>query len=342
MYSYRLTNGNPQVTLVVTGGLMIKLKNNSYRVDFTHNRKRYRKSFQSLDSAKLWEAQTKAQLLAGKRQHFKSSKGNFLCDSLGKMAEWTYQSQWKNTKSELKTWCNTKSLLFYFGEDYSLNLLDRESIDNLVLYLRDQEGNSPSTINKKLSNLRVICKTAYDLGVIPAMPNFPKRLKEPPGRMRWFTLEEQELILKTLQEIDPEARDMIVILLDTGMRSSELISLKPNDLRDGVIHLSDTKNSMPRSIPMTDRVKETFSRYPDMFRLDYDQLRRRWDKMKRVLDLGEDAKIHSCRHTFVSTLVQKNVNLRIVQQLSGHKDINMVVRYSHLQQEDLVNAINKL
>ena len=320
---------------------MIKLKNNSFVVDFSHERQRYRKSFKTMDSAKLWEAQTKAQLLAGKRKVYQSSKGTFLCDTLGKMAEYTYQFQWKGSKSEDKTWINVKSLLNFFGDDYSLNDLSREHMDNLILFFQEQ-GNSPSTINKKLSSLRVICKTAYDLEVLPAMPNFPKRLKEPPGKMRWFTVEEQQKILNTLKEIDQQASDMVAILLDTGMRCSELLSLRARDLKNGVIHLSDTKNSSPRSIPMTERVKDIFSRYPNMFSLDYDQLRRRWDKMKRLLELDKEATLHSCRHTFVSTLVQKNVNLRIVQQLSGHKDINMVVRYSHLQQEDLVNAISKL
>jgi integrase len=61
----------------------------------------------------------------------------------------------------------------------------------------------------------------------------------------------------------------------------------------------------------------------------------------------EEAKVknfrwHDLRHTFISRLVMKDVNLRTVQELAGHKTISMTTRYAHLAPEHNQAAIEKL
>jgi site-specific recombinase XerD len=51
---------------------------------------------------------------------------------------------------------------------------------------------------------------------------------------------------------------------------------------------------------------------------------------------------HDLRHTFISRLVMKGVDLRTVQELAGHKTISMTVRYAHLAPEHNQAAIEKL
>ncbi|MGA2192783.1 MAG: tyrosine-type recombinase/integrase, partial [Nitrospirota bacterium] len=51
---------------------------------------------------------------------------------------------------------------------------------------------------------------------------------------------------------------------------------------------------------------------------------------------------HDLRHTFASHLVMRGCDLRTVQQLMGHKDIKMTVRYSHLSKAHLQEAVSKL
>jgi integrase len=51
---------------------------------------------------------------------------------------------------------------------------------------------------------------------------------------------------------------------------------------------------------------------------------------------------HCLRHTFISRLVMKGVDLRTVQELAGHKTISMTVRYAHLAPEHNQAAIEKL
>jgi len=51
---------------------------------------------------------------------------------------------------------------------------------------------------------------------------------------------------------------------------------------------------------------------------------------------------HCLRHTFASRLVMNGENLRTVQELMGHKQISMTVRYSHLAPQHQLAAVERL
>lgn len=51
---------------------------------------------------------------------------------------------------------------------------------------------------------------------------------------------------------------------------------------------------------------------------------------------------HCLRHTFASRLVMAGVDIRRVQELLGHKGLQMTVRYSHLAQKHTLAAIERL
>ena len=59
-------------------------------------------------------------------------------------------------------------------------------------------------------------------------------------------------------------------------------------------------------------------------------------------DRRQKVVFHSLRHTFASRLVQKGVSLYEVKELLGHSDIKMTMRYAHLANETLRQAISKL
>ena len=77
-------------------------------------------------------------------------------------------------------------------------------------------------------------------------------LKEKP-RQRWLTYTEEERLMSVC---DPWLKELVIMALNTGMRSSEILSLtKANlDFDRKVITVFHTKNDEPKSIPMTEAV----------------------------------------------------------------------------------------
>ena len=64
---------------------------------------------------------------------------------------------------------------------------------------------------------------------------------------------------------------------------------------------------------------------------------------RAVKDSGlSDFHWHDLRHTFISRLVMAGVDLRTVQELAGHKTIQMTMRYAHLAPSHLATAVEKL
>lgn len=155
-------------------------------------------------------------------------------------------------------------------------------------------------------------------------------------------------MLDYLTLYSPTMRDFCVLALDTGMRVSEVLSIKANDVTDQLITIWVNKSDRPRSIPMTDRVKEIVNRRFKMsdrlIDLSRDQVSHYWKKMRQYMNLVHDVQFvpHAMRHTFCSRLVQRGVDIVTVKELAGHSTIVVTMRYAHLNPNNLRDAINVL
>jgi integrase len=172
----------------------------------------------------------------------------------------------------------------------------------------------------------------------PAQP--VEFLRENNGRLRYL---ERDRIAKLLDNCSPTLKNMVELVLNTGLRKSELLHLKWRDidLKNKLLFVWDTKNKESKSIPLNSRVIEVFKRIPRNLRSEYvfpspvDQskpwvdIRKEWSKALKKTNI-ENFTFHDLRHTFASHLVMAGVDLKTVQELLGHKRIEMTLRYAHL------------
>lgn len=266
------------------------------------------------------------------------------------------ETVWKNTKAEKTALKNANAALAYFGRGCLVEDINQPVIMDYIRHLVDQ-GNANATINRKLSALRVMLRVAWENGGLPqGIPPFPKRRKEPKGRLKWYTYEEEQSILITLDRWGKhDMRDLVILLIDTGFRlaeglglTSQNVSLKANQI---TLFEGTTKTDEPRSVPMTKRVREVVVRRMSkagvnglLFDMTYSQVRSTWDRVRAHLGKEDDPEwiIHNLRRTCLSRLVQAGVDLYRVMKWAGHRNFTTTQRYAYLSPKELHAVVHVL
>ena len=178
-----------------------------------------------------------------------------------------------------------------------------------------------------------------------------KLLEENNRRLRYLSKEECQALINAC---DRHLRPIVIIALNTGMRKSEVLSLKWDnvDLNHGFILLEVTKNGKRREIPINDTARETICgltrRLDAHYLFDDPKTGKPFKDVKRSFVSAcrragiKDFTFHSLRHTFASHLVMAGVDLTTVKELLGHKTIAMTMRYDHLAPSHKVKAVELL
>ncbi len=210
---------------------------------------------------------------------------------------------------------------------------------------------APATVNRELACLKHMYTKAIEWGYVKVNPaKGVKLLKEPPGRLRYLNPDEVERLLNACSN---HIRPIVVTALNTGMRKSELLSLRwPQvDLKNRKITVINAKNNESRVIPINQTLYRELSKLSLKAKGDYvfsDRNGQPFKDIKKAFSSAikrariEDFRFHDLRHTFGSYLVMQGVDLKTVQQVMGHKEIRMTMRYSHLSPEYVQEAMERL
>jgi integrase len=174
------------------------------------------------------------------------------------------------------------------------------------------------------------------------------------ARIRFLSEEEEKRLREAIKRRFPIHLPEFDVALNTGMRKGEQFGLEwPQvSLHRKRIRLERTKNGSDREIPMNKTCLGVFEALyatrPHDGRIFLSRYGRDLSNPRKWFELAlAESKLtnfrwHDLRHTFISRLVMKDVNLRTVQELAGHKTISMTTRYAHLAPEHNQAAIEKL
>ncbi|MFW6160744.1 MAG: tyrosine-type recombinase/integrase [Acidobacteriota bacterium] len=262
----------------------------------------------------------------------------------------------KSFSSYKRDLASSKNILPTFGDKYLFeiipHMIEEYKADRIKLDI------SPATVNRELSFLRHLFNKAIEWGYLMKNPmQGVKLLKEPPGRIRYLRIEEIERLLDVIDSFPKDIRSylkpIVLIALNTGLRKKEILQLKWKDIyfEKKKITVSITKTNEIRIVPMNETVYrelKEMSRNVDSEYLfcnkkgePFGNVRKSFDRALNSAGIN-DFRFHDLRHTFASHLVMNGCNIRTVQQLMGHKDIKMTMRYSHLSRAHLQEAVESL
>lgn len=259
--------------------------------------------------------------------------------NLASLLEETYRRYWKGNKDANGSYRQGQHVVEYFGEDCEVQEISEKEIDTWMDLLR-ADGKSNGTINRRVAALSRMLIHSHRMGYISRVPKIV-RAKEPKGRIAWLQKEEEAEMLAI--PMDDWFKDLIVILLDTGMRLGEALKLQAKDVdkKRGVVHLWENKNGESRTVPLTSRALEALKgKKGQVFPVSASCVQWHWSKLRKAMNRDGDADfiIHMLRHTCASRLVQNGVAITVVKEFLGHKNINTTMRYAHISADNLSAA----
>lgn len=270
-----------------------------------------------------------------KEQYLEYSKGN------------------KKPKSFIRDECSLKHLSRVFNGKM-LSEISSFLVEKYKLIRKDEKA-EPATINRELGCLRHIFNMAIKWKKAQINPvREVKFLKEPKEKERILTEEEEAKLLETVRTSPKEKHlePIIITALNTGMRKGEILNLKLSnvDFKKKVIIVEGTKNGEILKVPMNHRLTVTLESSKKVTKSEYvfsdngkpygDIKTGWWTALKKA---GiENFRFHDCRHTFGTRLGMAGIDIRTIQELMGHKDIKMTMRYSHPTPEHKRKAVEIL
>jgi len=146
---------------------------------------------------------------------------------------------------------------------------------------------------------------------------------------------------------------LIIAALNTGMRKTELLNLKWNqvDLRGRLINVIKTKSGKNREVPINDDLLAVLQALGKKDGRDYVFLGPGGKPMKSIRKSFAGAcrkagikelRFHDLRHTFGTRLIQNGTDIVTVQHLLGHHSVTVTQRYTHTNLSEKRQAVERL
>ena len=240
-----------------------------------------------------------------------------------------------------------------FLSDPDIKDIDTSMVDAFIEKLEQLKSHrgrplAAQTINHNVSVLSTLLRYAKQRDYITKLPHFSR--KRPAGhRVRWLSPDEEVKVFAAIDNAKyliarkhkEEMKALTKILIDTGMRRGEVLGLTKDNLDGQWVRLWKTKTGRARSVPLTPEAKELLEkRVP--FEIKEHQVHRFWAKVREDIGLAKDEQfvLHTLRHTTATRMLKKTKNIAMVQKMLGHTNISTTLRYAHIDDQDLLEAVN--
>jgi len=310
----------------------IRLRNSKYQVLVRMNGISTSKTFTKKSDAQKWAKSTEVAIESGQ---YSESLELTVKDAL-------IEYQQSKLSHDKRSHPHIKNAICGLGKYKA----DRLISSQLVAYRNNRlKTHSNQTVKHELSMVLRSLRWARDeLGYsdikIPTvkMPSIPR------GRDRRISPQEEHDLLHALR-LTSDVQIIVSLALETGMRRSEIINMRWSDikLKNRTLHIPQTKTDTPRTIPLSSRAVSLLNTLPanisgKVFEVAADSVSQAFKRACSRADI-DNLRFHDCRHEAVTRFFEMGLNIMEVAAISGHKDLKMLQRYTHLRAEDLAKKI---
>jgi site-specific recombinase XerD len=249
---------------------------------------------------------------------------------------------------------SVKEFAEFFGR--SPARLGPEHIRQYQVHLLKNRKLSPNTVAQRAAALRFLYVKTLRRRYLPEHIPYPKiPLKLPTV----LSKEEVQRMIECTTNLMHRA--MLLTLYSAGLRRSELCRLKVEDVDSQrmMIRIRNGKGGRDREVPLSGKLLEVLREYwrwkkPMEYLFPSDQQKRVgqpvtdkviwWLCRKATREAGIKKRVspHTLRHSYATHMLEAGADLRTIQVLLGHQDVQDTVVYLHLSNRHLTAVANPL
>ena len=273
----------------------------------------------------------------------------FVSDAIEKFLE--YQKVRKGrAQSTIDTYRSALGMFMQHTGETRLSDINISTIDQYA----DSLDVSSKTLKNRLSPIRSFIRYLYSKELINIRPESIDLPQVKEIEANFLSPEEQEELINLCK--DDRERALILLLLRSGVRVSELINIRTDDLYDGSIVVRRGKGGKPRVTFITPDAENAVRKYQDTFAVKpvYLMCGMTGERMSRQLahrivtrvadrtSIQKTISPHTLRHTFATNLLQKGARVEDVQPMMGHSNIRTTMIYMHFTNDYLKQRYNEI
>ena len=282
--------------------------------------------------------------------------------SLGQLAQ---TDKYKQLAADLTIW---KPRIKTMGFD---DLKEKDIEEFYLFLLSDKKGNSKNTAARKMSRLSTVFRNARRAKLTTNDPFLDQSFQRTQVTKRKLTKDEMMSIVEADLSAAAKgvqlARDAFVMqYFLRGLRIGDVLALRPGDIDNGRVMVRESKTGEARSIPLRPEVSEIIQRWsgseyllpilkfhPDK-KLGKNEnamkrkkaiesatmvVNKNLAKMASIVGIEKKITTHIARHTFAKLAIDTVKNIRVSQELLGHKSLRVHQDYIRdLQDNDELDA----
>jgi integrase len=243
----------------------------------------------------------------------------------------------------------SKTLLEHFG-NIECKDIDRTEILDFIIFLRERNNTiSNASINKYIGLLLRILKS--ECNIILEFDKLPEEKK-------MIQVIPDNVIQKVFKYLDndlyPEhLRNLVLfrILLDTGLRISEALSLQLNnfDFETRTILVTHTKTKVDRYVFYSPETQNYLTKYIVQSKIEshlfinlvtreplkVDRIQKICQNIQKKIKTRFSISPHKWRHTFATHFISRNGNMEVLRILMGHTNLLTTQKYLHINSQKL-------
>ena len=259
-----------------------------------------------------------------------------------------YERVWKARTLDVNRYYLRNQLLPYFA-GRQIAEIDRQDVRNWFASLNA----TPVAANRSMPVLSIIMREAEQLGLRPRDSNPCRGVRRNPrkGRERFLTEDELGRLSARLSAHagqHPLQVAVIRLLLLTGCRKSEILTLRWSDYRDGHLFLRDSKIG-PRTVWLSQPARDIMDTLHRRRHWVFPAARKRgpqssgwldrfWYRVRAEAGLA-DVRLHDLRHTHASLALREGETVLAIARLLGHGSAETTLKYAHPADPMLRQAI---